>query len=437
MHFITLRPVQSAANAKFGEHNSADSLIQQGTATMNTLKKPLAIALASCVMIATPAAFANEPSLDISLRTLYFNRDFRQGTAEDRVAASQAVRVDYVSPYINDVIGFDASLFGALKLDGRGGDESIGMLKADGDDTGSYAKLGQAFIKLKLGDVTELRAGRMVLTTPLLYDDDSRSTPSSTQAIKLDTQVGGADLYAIYSDRAVNMAETDFDKYEANGEEYDLYVLGGSYSFNNGLSVQAAHGIADDYLRQTYLNASYPFELNNGDSFLVDAHYYYGTDDGDLYGRDYQSSLFNLAGRYTTGDLTMTLSYQNIGGDDGYDYSWDGFNNDNNILMVWNSVQYLDFNSADEQSLQVRADYNVASVPGLSLMARHTEGWDIDTTTQSDAKESETDLEARYTVQGGTLEGLSLRARIAHIESEQFDNVDEVRLITNYGFSAF
>ncbi|QSR35537.1 hypothetical protein CFI10_11115 [Marinobacterium iners] len=128
VHFITLRPVQSAANTKFGEHNSADPLIQQGTATMNTLKKPLAIALASCGMIATPAAFANEPSLDINLRTLYFNRDFRQGTAEDRVAASQAVRIDYVSPYINDVIGFDASLFGALKLDGRGGDESIGML---------------------------------------------------------------------------------------------------------------------------------------------------------------------------------------------------------------------------------------------------------------------------------------------------------------------
>jgi hypothetical protein len=370
---------------------------------MKAFKKPLAVALASCGLISSPLTFAQEPSLDINLRTLYFNRDFRQGTDEDRVAASQAVRIDYVSPYVNDRIGFDASLFGALKLDGRGGDENIGMLKADGDDTESYAKLGQAFIKLKLGEATELRAGRMVLATPLLYDDDSRSTPSATQAVKLDTHLGGADLYAIYSDRAVSMSGTKFQKYEANGDEYALYVLGGSYTFENNLTIQAAHAVADDYLRQSYLNASYPMDLSNGDSALIDAHYYYGSDDGSLYGSEYQSSLFNLAGRYTTGDLTLTMSYQNIGGDDGYDYSWGG--EDNNILMVWNSVQYLDFNSADEQSLQVRADYNVASVPGLSLMARHTEGWDIDTATQTNAKESETDLEAKYTFQTGSLEG--------------------------------
>lgn len=401
-------------------------------------KAPLALAIAAGTLVATPAAFAaNEPSLNINLRTLYFNRDFRDGTdaraeGEDRVAASQAVRVDYTSPYYNDVIGFDASIFGALKLDGRGGDENIGMLKADRDDTDSYAKLAQAFVKVKLGENTELRAGRMVLETALLYDDDSRSTPSSTQAIKLDTKLGGANLYAIYSDRAVNMSGTKFQKYEANGEEYDLYVIGGSYTFANGLSVQAAHGIADDYLRQTYLNASYPIKLANGDSMLIDAHYYDGSDDGDLYGGDYDSNLFNLAGRYTTGDLTLTLSYQNVGGDNGYDYSWGG--EDNNILMVWNSVQYLDFNSADEESVQVRADYNVAAVPGLSLMARHTEGWDIDAGLEDDLEERETDLEAKYVFQAGALEGLSLRARVAHVESEQFSDVDEFRLIANYGF---
>ncbi|MDY6891078.1 MAG: OprD family outer membrane porin [Pseudomonadota bacterium] len=404
---------------------------------INRFKKPLTVAVAGCGLIAAPAALANEPSLNIDLRTFYFNRDFRQGSAEDSVAASQALRVDYASPYVNGLIGFDASLFGAVKLDGRGGDENSGVLKADGDDTEGYATLGQAFLKLKLGEATELRAGRMVLATPLLYDDDARSTPSSTQAIKLDTRLGGVDLYAIYSDRAANMAETSFKKYQANGEEYELYLLGGGYSFDNGLSLQAAHGVADDYLRQTYLNASYPFQLGNGDSLLLDAHYYYATDDGDLYGRDYQSSLFNLAGSYATGDLTLTLSYQSVGGDDGYDYSWDGFEHDNNVLMTWNSVQYLDFNSDDEQSLQLRADYEVAAVPGLSLMGRHTEGWDIDTATHSDAEERETNLEAQYAFQRGALEGLSLRARIAHIESEQFDNVDEIRLIANYGFNVF
>lgn len=397
-------------------------------------KAPLAMAVAAATLTATPAALAaNEPSLNINLRTLYFNRDIHGD--ENQVAAAQAVRADYVSPYYNGVVGFDASIFGALKLDGRDNDAGSRVLKADGGDTESYAKLGQAYLKLKLGENTELRAGRMVLATPLLQDDDARSTPSSTQAVKLDTQLGGANLYAIYSDRAVDVNGTKFNKYKAdNGEDYDLYLVGGAYTFANGLTVQAAHGVADDYLRQTYLNASYPIKLSNGDSALIDAHYYDGSDDGELYGSDYDSSLFNLAGRYTTGDLTMTLSYQNIGGDDGYDYFWGG--EDSNVLMVWNSVQYLDFNSADEQSLQVRADYNVAAVPGLSLMARHTEAWDIDAGIEDDLEERETDLEAKYVFQGGTFEGLSLRARVAHVESEQFSNVDEFRLIANYGFSA-
>ncbi|PSL13277.1 imipenem/basic amino acid-specific outer membrane pore [Marinobacterium halophilum] len=398
-------------------------------------KAPLALAIAASTLASAPAAFAaNEPSLNINLRTLYFNRDFHDG-AEDRYAGSQAVRVDYVSPYYNGMIGFDASLFGALKLDGGKEDEKIGMLHDDNGNTDSYAKLGQAYLKLKLGENTELRAGRMVLETALLYDDDSRSTPSSTQAIKLDTKLGGADLYAIYSDRAVNMAGTKFNEYKAGGEDYDLYIVGGGYTFENGLSIQAAHGVADDYLRQTYLNASYPIKLANGDSMLIDAHYYDGSDDGSLYGSDYASDLFNLAGRYTTGDLTMTLSYQKTG-DEYYDYSWDGFNNDNHILMTWNSVQYSDFNNADEQSLQVRADYTVAAVPGLSLMARHTEGWDIDSGTDTDLEERETNLEAKYVFQGGTFEGLSLRARVAHVESEIDNEVDEFRLIANYGFSA-
>lgn len=395
-------------------------------------KAPLAVAIAASVLATAPASFAaDEPSLDISLRTLYFNRDFRD-TAEDRVAASQAIRVDYASPYYNDMIGFDASVFAALKLDGRGGDELIGMLKADGDETESYAKLGQAFVKLKLGAESELRAGRMVLGTPLLNDSDSRSTPSSTQAITFDTKLAGADLYAIYSDRASGKTASQFVKYEANGEDYDIYLIGGGYTFENGLSVHAAHGVADDYLRQSYLNLSYPFELANGDSILLDAYYYDGSDDGDLYGSDYDSSLFNLAGRYTTGDLSLTLSYQKVGGDNRYDFVWGG--DDDNGLMTWNSVQILDFNNADEESVQLRVDYNVAAVPGLSLMARHTEGWNIDNV--SDLEESESNFEARYAFQTGAFEGLSLRARVAHIESDIGEEIDEIRLIADYSFSA-
>lgn len=380
----------------------------------NVSKKILPIAIvAATAATQAPAALAD---VNVDLRTFYFNRDFAEGTNPNRVALTQAVRVDYTND-LTDRIAVGASLFANIKLDGRGDDQSSGLLDSKSE---SYAKLGQLYADVKLSENANVRLGRWVVDTPLLNDSDSRGTPSSTQAIQLNAKAGNVDVYGLYSDRASSKTDSSFDKY---GEDSDgLFVIGAGTKLDNGISLHAAYGDSDDFLSQAYFNVAYAT-----DQLLVDLHHYDSEGDGS---NNQDATLSNLAVQYSFGDLALTGSYQTIGGDTAYGYTWGG--NDDNGLMTWNSVQILDFNNKDEDSFQVRADYAFAGVPGLKAMARHTFG-EYDN-GGVDVDESETNAELKYTLQSGDLKGLSLRMRLSHVNADAFNDINEVRLIANYSF---
>ncbi|WP_421867736.1 OprD family outer membrane porin [Motiliproteus sp.] len=381
-------------------------------------------------------SFINDSKVDAKFRTFYFNRDFEG--RNDAIAAAQALRLDYQSGYASDLIGFDASLFTVGKLSGDTGEGGTGVLQTNSDGSQSgYTKIGQAYLKLKLGQEAELKAGRMVIDTPLFNDSDSRITPSSTQVVMLDGSFHGADLYGIWSDKASAKTEDGFHDYVDNqGNDYEVIVLGGGYTFDNKVSVHAAHGQADNVLRQTYFNVSYPMALSQDMTLLLDAHHYIGEADGDgaldSVGSDYDSDLTNLAAQLRYQQMKFTLSYQAVNGDE-YEESWDGFTHDDNGLVTWNSVQRLDFDRADERSWQARLDYKFKSVPGLSVMTRYTRGDNIDTGSGPDGKEWERNVELRYNFP--YVEGLSLRWRNSTVRSTETSNTDENRLILNYNIA--
>ncbi len=375
---------------------------------------------------------ADEATFSASTRTFYFHRDPHDG-AEDRVALTQALRLDFESAQLADRFSFGASLFANMKLDGHGNDAGTGLLHVDSNgDTESYARIGQAYVNVALTENSQLRAGHMVLGTPILHDLDNRATPSSTQAIMLEANLGGADVYAVYSDRAAGRTGTSYNKYTAMGEDYDVIVVGGGYSFDNGLGVHAAYGVADDYQKQLYLNVSHTYEMSDNNSLLIDLYHYDGEADGNLYSNSaYNATLTNLAARYSMGDMAFTASFQTVGGDNAYDISWGG--NDTTLYNTWNSVQYNDFNRKDEDSWQLRADYKVASVPGLKGFVRHVEG-EYDNGGGNDVDEAESNLDISYAVQDGSLKGLNMRLRYAHITADADEDIDELRLIGNYSF---
>lgn len=382
--------------------------------------KPLSLALfANAVLVYAPSAAAE---IDVHLRTFYMHRDFKENIAEHREALTQAVHLNYYGE-ITDSISLGASAYLNLRIHDDGDSNLTGLLTTDNGE--GYAKLGQIYADVSLTDNTFLRAGRWFTGTPLLNDSDSRATPSSTQAIKLTATYDQGQAYIIYTDRAASKTGSHFKRYDdGNGNDHSVALVGGDFVLSNDISFVAAYGKADSYKDQLYLNASIPVS----DEVMVGLHHYRG--DGDGTNAAFDSNLSNIHASYLFDNLKLSVGYQTVSGDSGYDYAWGG--EDDNGLQTSNSVQILDFNRLDEDSWQVRADYQVASVPGLNMMARHTWGDYMSGNTEVD--ESETNFEMKYTLGEGSLDGLSLRMRVSHVEADVYENIDELRLIVNYSF---
>ena len=388
-----------------------------------------AVLLASMATVPFVSA-ADEAELSLSTRTFYFNRDFREGP-EDRVAMAQAFRADYMSPTFAERVRVGVTGLVNIKLDGRNNDAATGVLRVENDgSTTSSAKIGQAFVDVMLTEGVDVRVGRVIMGLPLLNDPDIRSTPGATQVAMVKGAFDNAEFYAVYSDEARTRSDISFEEYSSNGEDYEIVVAGGGYNYGD-LGLHASYGYADDYQRQIYLNTNYTFNLGEMRSLLLDFYHYDGEAEGNLYSNpDYNSTMTNIAARYTMGNLKLLASFQTIGGDDAYDFAWGS--SDQTLPGVWNSVQFNDFNRKDEDSYQLRADYVFPGMPGLKGLIRHVEGtYEVGT---AEVDETETNVDVTYTVPQGGLQGMSFRMRYAHIEADAYSDIDELRLIMNYTF---
>lgn len=395
-----------------------------------TLKRISAAVIALSAIAATEVAKAADDgfNIDLGLRTFYMNRDFDQGIP-DTHAAGQAVRLDITSPMWHDRIGFGLGAVHVAELLDDKTLNSSDVLTPEGD---GYTSLEQAYLRLKPLSNLEIQAGRMVLMTPLLNDLTSRLSAPSTQGVYAKLALDNTNLYAIYSDKASMNNEEGYVAYSnSSGDTFDLWSLGGTHKWMNGLSGHLQYALANDYQKQTYLNLNYPIQLDGGE-LMLDLTHMRGEDDGALYGSDYDSHLTGLTGRFSHGDFAYTLAYQTVGGSDAYDQKWGG--DDNTQFFTWGAVQLLDFNARDEQSLQVRIDYDVPSVPGLHLMARHTESWDIDYSGRNNGKRRETNFDVKYTLQSGSAKGLNLQLRVANVsgDSAVVPRISDIRFIIDY-----
>jgi len=382
--------------------------------------------------------FIADSKFDLNLRTFYFNRDRVSGSRPDSVALSQGLRLDYQSGYVNDLIGFDASVFATGALSAEDNEGGTGTLRTLGNgEQQGYGKLGQAYIKLKLGENSGIHIGRQTINTPLLDDSDSRSTPSSTQAIYAFTQHDNLNLYAIWSDRASAKTDEKFRRYtDTNGDDYSIGIVGGSYAFDSGLNLDLAYGEADNILSQAYVSASYPIQISDRDQLNLNGTFYRGDADGEGaqagVGADYSSNLYSLSAQWVRDNKKFLIAYQAVNGDE-YQESWDNFSNDDTGLYSSNSVQVLDFDRAEERSIQARFDYDVPNIEGLSLMARYISGDNIERSDGLEGKEWERNFEVRYAFQD--IDGLSVRLRNATVRSTETTGLNENRLILNYNIS--
>ena len=166
-------------------------------------------------------------------------------------------------------------------------------------------------------------------------------------------------------------------------------IAGATYQFTDSFVAGVAASDVEDHFKKQYVNLNYTLPINDEQSLNFDFNGYKSKSQGQDLSGDIDNRIWSLSAAYSIGAHKFTLAHQRSSGDTGYVYGVDG----GGTIFLANSVQYSDFNGADERSWQGRYDLNMATfgVPGLSFMTRYIKGDNISTGAE-EGKEHELDL---------------------------------------------
>lgn len=385
--------------------------------------------------------FVEGSSLTILNRNLYMNRDFRGDAGQSyREAWGHGFIGTFESGFTQGTIGVGVDAIGLLgvKLD-SGTDRAwpdVFPRDGEGRPQDDYSQAGAA-VKFRLSD-TVLKYGTQFVALPVFSTDDARLLPETARgALLTSSEIEGLELNVGRFTALSGKAQSDHD---SEGLD-EINFVGGTYSFTDNFSTSLYYSDVKDAFEKIYGNANYNMALADDQSLAFDFNIYKSEYDSEITGTgsDEDNTIWSLAATYSLGAHGFTVAYQKShGGFDtnGYIYGIDG----GGTVWLGNSVQYSDFFYEDEQSWQVRYDLDMAAygVSGLSFMTRYVDGSNINMGAgNSDAEESEWDIEAKYVFQEGPAKDLSLRVRQAFYQATNgLDNdLSDTRLIVEYPLS--
>ncbi len=350
--------------------------------------------------------------------------------------------------------GIDAFAMQGIKLDsgdgrsGAGGTVDIMPYNSKGQPEDTYSKVGGA-AKLRLLD-TVVKVGDVFPSTPVVAYGDSRLLPESFRgATFANTSIEGLTLqggrlHAMSQPNSSSMRDGFATFYAGSVDAPWIAYLGGDYTVNEHIGVSLYTSRFKDVWNQYYAGTTLSYPLSETVALIGGLNYYRAVDEGKKLLGSFDNNIWSGKTGIQFGAHTLTVGYQRSNGDDDFDYL-----RQSDSIFLDNSIQYSDFNSPKEQSLQLRYDLNMQpfGIPGLSFMTRYAKGWDADYSNANsvymrrgadgaplqDQKRWERDIEAKYIIQAGSLKDMSFRVRQATTRATAFESdLDEIRLIVEY-----
>lgn len=400
------------------------------------------------------SGFLEDTTAKIESRTVYFNRDFRDGRtsndqgASKREESAQGFILNLQSGYTEGTVGFGIDALGMLgfQLDSSPDRSNSGLLPSSGNDPrgskGQYAKMGLT-AKVKVSD-TVLKYGALLPDLPLLKYNDGRLLPTMFNgAMLISKEVKDLTFMAARLDKYTARDSTDSQdirvhcknkRYACNttADHFDMY--GFDYKINERLTAQYHYAELEDIYRQHFVGLLGNQPLGNG-VLKADLRLLKSADSGDAKAGSIDNRALSGMLSYAISGHTFSTGWQRMSGDNSMPYL-DG----SNPYLV-NYVQVNDFAAAQERSWQLRYDYDFKAIGinGLSFLTRYVNGDHIKVVgSDQEGKEWERDSELKYVIQTGTFKDVSLRLRNATYRTnyQQFArDVDETRLIVSYNFS--
>ncbi|WP_166362071.1 OprD family outer membrane porin [Pseudomonas akapageensis] len=330
------------------------------------------------------------------------------------------------------------------------------LTKEGGEAQGQWSKLGLANVKARFSNTT-LTAGRMNFSSPQVDVISSRALPSSFQGVAVHSEelnnlafdLGTFDRNSPRTEESVRKFRTEY----ANGiVETDQVNTGGiTYNPLASLTTSIWATQAEDIWNQYYFGASHVLGDSQVLSLATGLNYYKTKQTGKALIGDIDNQAYSLSFDLTHQAHTLTFSYQEINGNEYFDYL-----HETNGIYLANSM-LSDFNGPNEKSFKVAYGLNMVAygVPGLKFIIYQVRGWGIDGThytgnggvagkgydgiqAQDGEFHDEYGIGATYAVQSGPLKDTAIRANYsAHRASEnQIDgSVNEFRLVTTIPFN--
>ena len=407
---------------------------------------------------AESSGFVEDSSLRLLNRNFYFNRDFRDAEAGEqsyREEWAHGLMAFYQSGFTQGTLGFGIDAHGllGLKLDSGRGRSGADLLPVDGDGRpqDSYSSAGAA-VKVRFSN-TELRYGDMRTEIPVFATGDSRLLPETATGVLLtsreiqDLELNAGHFTAYKLRDSSNHDQDLYLNYGENALGRSIDFIGGAYVLSEGLNASLYAADFDDTWRQYYGNVLYALPLSDTQALDFDFNLYRTLDTGKALQGDIDNTTYSFSVGYSFGAHKLTAAYQKVHGDTPFDYVG------GDSIFLANSVNFSDFNGANERSVQLRYDLDMASygIPGLKFSVRYVKGDDIDGSKadpqggyaglQGDGgRHWERNLDLRYVVRDGAAKDLSLRLRHAMHRANQAQgeaDVDEVRLIVEYPLDVF
>jgi hypothetical protein len=414
-----------------------------------TNRKVFVVCCATLLELGAPNVFADfvsDSTSSIAARNFYYHRNYYDGR-HDLNEWAQGLALNLQSGYTEGAVGFGLDLTGwlGIKLDSAPGSSGTGILPkgASGRAPDDYSRLG-ATVKMRYADST-LRVGTHTPRLPLLNASDARLLPQTFNGVTLEnTGIDKLLLSAGAFNRTTDRAQAGADKMtlsnsdvrnfglgERNGVNF--HYLGAEYKPLSNLTLKAYYGGLENYYKQSFLGATYTYKIDDAQYLNMDLRGFHSQDDGKQYVQQVDNTTFGGLFTYGVGANSFAIGVQRVTGDTGFAYiaGTDAY--------VVNSVQWGNFSSAQERSVQFKYTYDFVAlgVPGLTFMTRYVTGDNIDRGSLSEGKEWERNTDIGYVIQQGPLKGLAFTVRNASYRTNFSNDLDETRVIVNYKYNLF
>jgi hypothetical protein len=429
---------------------------------------PTAILLAAGSMSAEAAdgahGFLEDSKATLSMRTLYFNSDNRDGAADPSKTeeTAQGFVLRYESGFTQGTVGFglDAQALLGVTLDsGRGRHVGSGMIPSDGDDAaGSWSSFGPT-AKMRIAK-TELRYGTLLPKLPILISNDARVLPQSFTGTQVTSKdIDGLTLTGGLLEQAVGRASTDRTGLSVAGATRDsnkFYFAGGDYEITKTLKAQYYFAQLEDFYNQNFVGLTHLLPIDSASSITTDLRYFRTTSSGanssaagraqgyraSGYTEDNNGEIDNSTWAamitYANGGHAVTLGHQRVGDGSNFVQPNQGSLPDKGAgggsVYLPTDRMIQSFTRAGEQTHfgQYTYDFAALGVPGLKASIVYLKGTDIKVQNGSDQSEWERDMTLDYVVQSGTFKNVGFSLRNGQSNTDAGRDVDQSRFIINY-----